>query len=382
MVAQQETNEAEARHDWDFLMYLMYLSQSDINPSRPLLERTIFLSRNVAVASFDDPNFVQTFKACVRESLACSRHTAASANEWFTDLSDVFLQANEAYNICIKQTKAVVNLFEVHNVKDVIQTRADMEPKTATCDLILPLPLDVPHILPAPLIRMGKPKPGDDADQATGSKSGSRRSSVSGRPTSFVTSRSLHYIPEARDSSEEQEKVMTNLITSVVQQGPVMPEEVDAEKFRSSDLQDPFSVNRSETRKAEPLPSDTVKEVRSLVGLLLLAVLVGEYKKHSDRGFMKPLVQTRMYTEASCRHLASLGVTDHPVFGLATNGCEGAVFMGWYSRAKDVVYLMERNIRTFNISSPYPSVSFCDFYSSSSRLQPECAEGEGVKSTW
>ncbi len=36
MVAQQETDEAEARHDWDFLMYLVYLSQGDINPSRLL----------------------------------------------------------------------------------------------------------------------------------------------------------------------------------------------------------------------------------------------------------------------------------------------------------------------------------------------------------
>ncbi len=36
IVAQQETNEAEARHDLDFLMYLVYLSQGDINPSRLL----------------------------------------------------------------------------------------------------------------------------------------------------------------------------------------------------------------------------------------------------------------------------------------------------------------------------------------------------------
>ncbi|PBK95054.1 hypothetical protein ARMGADRAFT_1028484 [Armillaria gallica] len=37
IVAQQETNEAEARHDLDFLVYLVYLSQGDINPSRLLL---------------------------------------------------------------------------------------------------------------------------------------------------------------------------------------------------------------------------------------------------------------------------------------------------------------------------------------------------------
>ncbi|KAK0209355.1 hypothetical protein IW262DRAFT_1281607 [Armillaria fumosa] len=101
--------------------------------------------------------------------------------------------------------------------------------------------------------------------------------------------------------------------------------------------------------------------VQSLVGLLLLAVLVGEYKKYSDRGFLKALIQTRIYIEASCRHLASLGITDHPMFGLATNGCKGAVLMGWYSQAKDVIYLMERKIRTFNISSPIQVYHFATF---------------------
>ncbi len=112
---------------------------------------------------------------------------------------------------------------------------------------------------------------------------------------------------------------MTTLTASVAQTGHDIPEEIDAKNFQCSDLQDPFSVNRSETKEAEPLPPATVKMVQSLVGLLLLAVLVGEYKKHSDRGLMKPLVQTRIYVEASCRHLASLGITDHPVFGLFDN---------------------------------------------------------------
>ncbi len=229
-------------------------------------------------------------------------------------MSEVFLQANEAYNVSIKHAKAVDSLFKSKTVEIDIRNRADIEPKTDVCDIILPFPLDALQIVSEPLIKIAKPKP-DDGDTANGSERGGHWSSVSG-PTKSTTSRSLANIREARSSSEEREEPMTTLTASVAPTGHAIPEEIGAENFQSSDLQDPFSVNCSETKDAELIPPATVKMVQSLVGLLLLAVLVGEYKKHSDRGFMKPLVQTRIYVEASCRHLASLGITDHPVFGL------------------------------------------------------------------
>ncbi|KAK0209399.1 hypothetical protein IW262DRAFT_1302361 [Armillaria fumosa] len=305
MVAQWETNEAEARHDWDFLMYLMYLSQSAINPSRPLLERTISLSQNIVVDSFSEPEFAKSFMTCAQESI--------DLNELACRICEkrVHAQAIEAYAASIKHAKAVDSLFESQTVEIDIRSRADIEPKTAVCDIILPFPLDAPQIESEPLIKLAKPKSEDWRCGKWG----------------------VHAIPEKND----------------------------ADRSQSGNLQNPFSVNCSETKDAKPLPPDTVNTVQSLVGLLLLAVLVGEYKKYSDRGFLKALIQTRIYIEASCRHLASLGITDHPVFGLATNGCEGAVLMGWYSQAKDVIYLMERNVRTFNISSPIQVYHFATF---------------------
>ncbi|KAG7445574.1 uncharacterized protein BT62DRAFT_896617 [Guyanagaster necrorhizus] len=59
-----------------------------------------------------------------------------------------------------------------------------------------------------------------------------------------------------------------------------------------------------------------------------------------------------MYTEASVRYLASLGVTKQAVFALATDGLEGAVLMAWCSSDSETVYIVERNVQTFNISSP------------------------------
>ncbi|KAK0209411.1 hypothetical protein IW262DRAFT_1529191 [Armillaria fumosa] len=81
MVAQREMNEAEARHDWDFLMYLMYLSQSAINPSRPLLEHTISLSQNIVVDSFSEPEFAKSFMTCAQESIDLNELAAESAKK-------------------------------------------------------------------------------------------------------------------------------------------------------------------------------------------------------------------------------------------------------------------------------------------------------------
>ncbi|KAK0475848.1 hypothetical protein IW261DRAFT_1595327 [Armillaria novae-zelandiae] len=359
MVAQRETNGAEAGHDWDFLMYLMYLSQSAINPSRPLLEHTISLSQNIVVDSFSQPEFAQSFMTCAQESIDLNDRAADSARDKFSIRSDVFLQANEAFTVSLTHARAVDRLFKSKTIHIDIRKRADIEPKTAVCDIILPFPLDTPHIESEPLIEVATPK-SEDSNAANGSKTGNYWSSVSG-PTKSKSSRNLANIQEARSSSEEREELMTTMIASVAPKGHATPEENDPQESQSGNLQNPCSVNCSETKGAKPLPSNTVNAVQPLVGLLLLAVLVGEYRKYSDSGFLKALIQTKIYIEASCRHLASLGITDHPVFGLATNGCEGAVLMGWYSQAKDVIYLMERNVRTFNISSPIQVYHFATF---------------------
>ncbi|KAK0218334.1 hypothetical protein EDD85DRAFT_358953 [Armillaria nabsnona] len=75
-----------------------------------------------------------------------------------------------------------------------------------------------------------------------------------------------------------------------------------------------------------------------------------------------------MYLEASVRYLASLGITSWAVFGLATNGVRGAILMAWFSEITDTVYIVERNLRTFNISSP---IQVCRFVTVLLRLRQD-----------
>ncbi|KAK0193448.1 hypothetical protein F5146DRAFT_382674 [Armillaria mellea] len=121
---------------------------------------------------------------------------------------------------------------------------------------------------------------------------------------------------------------------------------------KEKDLQNPFAVTCSETSFDEPerLPMAVI-DIQELLTRLLLAVLVAEYKKPTT-SYKKALYQVKMYLEASVRYLASLGIKNRAVFGLATNDVQGAILIAWFSEITDTVYIVERNLRTFNISSP------------------------------
>ncbi|KAG7439463.1 uncharacterized protein BT62DRAFT_924699 [Guyanagaster necrorhizus] len=122
---------------------------------------------------------------------------------------------------------------------------------------------------------------------------------------------------------------------------------------RKENLLQPFSVTCSVTKLAPKMtfPTGVVMNTKELHTKLLFAVFVAEYKKPTQT-YAKAVVQAKMYAEASVRYLASLGVTKQAVFALATDGVEGAVLMAWCSSDSETIYIVERNVQTFNISSP------------------------------
>ncbi|KAJ3524807.1 hypothetical protein NM688_g8499 [Phlebia brevispora] len=64
-----------------------------------------------------------------------------------------------------------------------------------------------------------------------------------------------------------------------------------------------------------------------------------------------------MYTVTCVSYLAAIGIKSYPVFALAAHGTLGNLMMSWMSE-NGVIYLMERNIRKFNISSPLSAFHF------------------------
>lgn len=64
---------------------------------------------------------------------------------------------------------------------------------------------------------------------------------------------------------------------------------------------------------------------------ILFPQLVVEYKRPEDLP-TKALNQARMYSTASVQYLDAVGINGYPVFGLATHGSTGHVFLTWKSQ--------------------------------------------------
>lgn len=64
---------------------------------------------------------------------------------------------------------------------------------------------------------------------------------------------------------------------------------------------------------------------------LWVPVIFSEYKKRDDATPMKAVGQARSYICSGVDFMGSVGIYDHPVLSLITNGSRGAVIMGWKS---------------------------------------------------
>ncbi|KAK0476505.1 hypothetical protein IW261DRAFT_1491507 [Armillaria novae-zelandiae] len=349
-------NEAEARHDWDALLNLGFVAPGEVASARLLFERPLSLSRNVAMDLLKSPE--------PRKAKPFKDH--AKALHWLCfrvqdtllgrSPPSLFAQAQQAADRAFNHLTEVNKLFE--SMDDAVRTiikRGMAEPDFGICDAILMLPVDLPCKITEPLIRLTdnslqaaklKMLTDDKIEESNGQSRGSKSVNSSRRSD-------LGSITEEHDGLEQplQAKPPAQKLSGV----PANKDKTRSDEQASGkekDLQNPFAVNCSETcfDKPERLPVAII-DIQQLLTKLLLAVLVAEYKKPST-SYMKALYQVKMYLEGSVRYLASLGITNRAVFGLATNGVQGAILMAWFSGITDTVYIVERNLRTFNISSP------------------------------
>ncbi|PBL04077.1 hypothetical protein ARMGADRAFT_1158018 [Armillaria gallica] len=203
------------------------------------------------------------------------------------------------------------------NAAEVIKKRAQQEPDNARCDSLLAFPLSIPDSI-------------------------SRRN----RPEPLVRGWDKLKPPSQDDQPDEPSKVQEKPVETVPQQ-----------KQR---MKSPFFINASETQTFKLTQSQLAKIVENLLGSHLIAVLFGEYKK-PDEEDGKAVNQCKMYIVSGAMHLKSLGITRYPVFGLATNGTVGALLCCWYSKRLDRVFIMDRNIRLFDIASPIQAYHFMTF---------------------
>ncbi|KAK0193487.1 hypothetical protein F5146DRAFT_384331 [Armillaria mellea] len=312
-------NETEARYCWDFLLYISFVVPGEIVSQRLLLERLLSLPRNIVLdlASNMD-NAKSRTEAQAKAFLEFCSRAIAEAHKQYGSTSLVWNQAIECARNASTHYQSVESLMKAPNPAEVIKNRVRTEPDTAKCDSFLAFPLSIPESVrrrsrPEPLVRgwdnLKPPLP------------------------------------------NEQPKVEKE---SPGTAGTESPEE----KMRR--MKSPFFINASETQTFKLTQAALEKIVKDLIGKHLLSVLFGEYKK-PDEVDGKVVNQCKMYLVGGVMHLKSLGITRYPVFGLATNGTVGALLCCWYSRRLDRVFVMEWNIRVFDISSPIQAYHFMTF---------------------
>jgi len=134
----------------------------------------------------------------------------------------------------------------------------------------------------------------------------------------------------------------------------------------------------TETRLIRP-PTSGVQRISShREEDLLLPLLTAEYKQ-KKKTLQQAMNQNRMYCVAGVSFLKALGITGYPVFGLVTSGTIGKVILCWHSEKQKVnlstvfhlhsdgdptqqrIYLLERNVRTFDIAVPLQAFQFATF---------------------
>ncbi|KAL4066229.1 hypothetical protein V8B97DRAFT_1981308, partial [Scleroderma yunnanense] len=91
---------------------------------------------------------------------------------------------------------------------------------------------------------------------------------------------------------------------------------------------------------------------------LSLPILIAEYKKKDDSGIFKAMNQCRIYLVSALRFLEALGITGQPVFGLVTKGAEGSILMAWLSGKTEKIYIIDRNVKTFDLTNPLDAFQF------------------------
>ncbi|KAK0225430.1 hypothetical protein IW262DRAFT_1456510 [Armillaria fumosa] len=372
----KDHNEAEARHEWDVLLNLGFVNTRELASGRVVYERALSLSRNVAAdlaqtsVGFDGQTFRAVAEQAYQISLQVQQMLNCRSNSSLMERRLV-LQGFEVVGAALRNKFAVLDLFEekLEEWKASTLKHNRDEPELGIVDAILTIPLDTLQNTSEPLIRVTETRqtvdaartldPDDiaepDSDKAfvdeptSKSKGRARKPSSSGSRSGHASLRSKS-VSSRMSAIEEQEAASQAFHDDEAKR---LDHANGIPKSKNESLMRPYAVTFSETKLAPKIKYRTgmVTDVRELLTKLLLTVLVVEYKKPTQT-YAKALVKAKIYLEASVRYLASLGVTKQAVFALTTDGVEGAVLMAWCSSDSERVYIVERNVRTFNISQP------------------------------
>ncbi|KAL4061991.1 hypothetical protein J3A83DRAFT_4114288, partial [Scleroderma citrinum] len=295
-------NESERRHDWDSLLTIVSSCRKSVLILNRL-ERTLNSARNDAADEIDE--FVAKQERLAQQYAGLCFDALTFARKTFPDTSVAVQQCSAAYTDAFSQRLAVAARLDADTQKMVTQ-HSRLDPETARCDAILVVQCRIDTMQ---WLQVDLSKCRQKFDLIVHSAEGKARSNDRVGAT------------KAQPTSGEERHL----------------------------LHDPFHFTPQKAIQGDP-------SIR--FDSLSLPILIAEYKKKDDSGIFKAVNQCRIYLVSAVRFLEALGITDQPVFGLVTKGAEGSIFMAWLNGKTEKIYIIDRNVKTFDLTNPLDAFQF------------------------
>ncbi|KAJ3554603.1 hypothetical protein NM688_g3020 [Phlebia brevispora] len=380
--------EAESRHDWDALMFNFYIDGSaNATSADVFLERELRLPRNTLsdqLALSSRKEYINGLQDCLEEwsnqNSAVRSHVRRhedGENQLFRE------QCKQAYLASVDLGTRFEGLASSSRIRAVVQAQAKTEPASAKCDAILvtSIPVNLERGVETKVLeayknfRLAKidddkgsvesKVPSSASEEQTTSDAienvtGAGRNENAGRDTEDAgsgtedTDEDAHHVGgNPKDAVEDAQSSRKRIKSLALYYFPLGV--VGNDPMHKVLLKGTTSVNPG---TATPHAADTPANdlVTEALPSIFLPQLVVEYKKQ-DQPEGKALNQARMYSVASISYLAAIGIKAYPVFTLAAHGTLGNLIMTWMSE-NGAIYMMERNIRKFDISNPLSAFHF------------------------
>ncbi|KAJ7077156.1 hypothetical protein B0H15DRAFT_569947 [Mycena belliarum] len=337
--------EAESRHDWDALLYHFYTQGTEILSPYVMLEHTIHYPRNDLFDEIEKESFISGME----NQLDLSSQLCAQAFPAAFKLA----AGDQSPDGRAKALSAAKQAFEFHSiftaldpskVKAMLRTRSDKEPASGKIDAILFLTVPDPSNLKAEIM---------DSVDAKFSMICRSKSSLAGNKTDGCDPIDAERVPKVvekcRTTVESADPARNNTSADTVRVA-------DSSVVDCASLEISVSAYETELPKAiQPSKSNTVSSES-----FILPHATAQYQTRGNPAD-KAACSARMDLISTVSFYAALGIENYPFYCLRTSGSQCSVIMAWKSTKKDRIYLMERNICSFDISSPGQAFQFAGF---------------------
>ncbi|KAJ7077170.1 hypothetical protein B0H15DRAFT_570405 [Mycena belliarum] len=306
-----------------------------------MLEHTIQYPRNDLFDEIEMELFISEQTKRLKQSYQlCIAAVSASADEQLvvgTKALSALVQASEF--------RTTVTAWGASKVKARLRYRANKEPAIGKTDAMLFLTISDSSNLGAGIM---------DSVNAKSSMICRSKSSFAANKTDGCDPIDAERVPKVgekcRTRVESANPARNNTSADTVRVA-------DSSAVDCASLQISVSAYETELPKAiQPSESNTVSSESHLI----LPHATAQYQTRGNpQG--KAAYSARMNLISTVSFYAALGIENYPFYCLRTYGSQCSVIMAWKSTKKDRIYLMERNICSFDISSPGQAFQFAGF---------------------